>query len=483
MLKVHLPEYSLACFALGGLTALIALRFLIARTFLGWMPFWLQLARDPNERSIPRTGGLAIVCGVLVVALVGWLRGAHLAAPSATTGLLVGMGGMFLVGLFEDFRPGWGRFRIPAQVIVALGSVASGLHMDHSHLPVVGDLDFSPLVSTVVTVGWLVLCTNVIGLVNGVEGAVGGISLMVFGLNYDVAAGFGDAGVALFVAGMAGGLSALLWYNFPPAKILLGRNGTYLLGMALGGLSIEVSHKGAVQFAFLAPTLAMGLPFLDVAIVIARRLIRGVPLLRADRRHVHHRLEDQGLDPIQTLMVMYAVSVCFLAGGFVVMWTQGQLIPLVLTLVMVLALLFVRQLSRSGSSTTVRSVLSESAIVRREIKNAQALARWLSLQSERVSNFDEFWSRACTVAADLQLLGLELQGDGISRYYSSGLPKNDGLSSRHRIAGPNGISIQLLVRGDSAKTAPHLFYTLSELFTEAFQDGLQRAHHFKLQYD
>ena len=463
--------------------AFVVLRIILSRLYLGWIPRSFQPARQEGESPVPRLGGAAVVAGILVVALVGWFRGAHLAAPSATTGLLVGMAGMFLVGLVEDFFPAFGGWRIPAQFVVAVAALLSGLRMESFHLPFFGQVEFSSFTGAAVTISWLVVCTNVIGLINGVEGAVGGISLMVLGLTYDVAFGFGDAGVALFVAGMAGGLAALLWYNFPPAKIRLGLNGTYLLGMALGGLSIEVSHKGAFQFAFLAPTLAMGLPFLDVAIVIARRLLRGVPLLRADRRHIHHRLEDQGLDPIQTLMVMYAVSVCFLAGGFVVMWTQGQLIPLVLTLVMVLALWFVRQLSRSGSSSTVQSVLSESAIVRREIKNAQALGRWLSLQSERVSDFDEFWSRACVVAADLHLLGLELQGDGISRYYSSGLPKSDGLSSRHRILGPNGTSVQLLVRGDSARTAPHLFYTLSELLTEAFQDGLQRAQHFKLQYD
>ena len=474
MLKIHLPEYSVACFALGCFAAVLVLRMLVARTLQGWLPAFLQGRHQRNEQPIPRTGGAAVVCGILVVALVGWLRGAHLAAPSATTGLLVGMAGMFFVGLIEDFYPAFGRFRVPAQLLVAAASVASGLRMDHFHVPGLGELNFSPLIATAVTITWLVLCTNVIVLVNGVDGLAGGISLMVLGLTYDVSLGQGDAGVALFIAGMAGGLVALLWYNFPPARIALGRNGTYLLGMALGGLSIEVSHKGALQFAFLAPVLAMGLPFLDMAVVLGRRLVRGVPLFRADRRHIHHRLQEQGLEPIQTLMVLYTVSVCFLAGGFVVMWTRGQLIPLVLTLLSVLALLFLHQLSRTEQGIPLRERFSQSATIRREIRNAEILGQWLSIQAQRVDSFDVFWDRYCRVIDDIGLCGVEIQADGFNRFYSSGLPKGDGLSSRHRITSRGGAYVQILIRGDSSRTPIHLFYTLAELASEGLQSGVQR---------
>jgi UDP-GlcNAc:undecaprenyl-phosphate GlcNAc-1-phosphate transferase len=351
--------------------------------------------------------------------------------------------------------------------------------MDFFHLPIMGVVSLSPLVATVITAFWLVVCTNVISLVNGIEGLAAGISLMVLGLTFDVAHGSGDAGVALFIAGMAGGLVSFLWYNFPPARIALGKNGTYLLGMALGGLSIEVSHKGALQFAFLAPTLAMGLPFLDMGAILARRMLGGIPMFRPDRRHIHDRLQEQGLDPVQSLMVLYGVSVCFLAAGFVVMWTKGQLVPLVLALVALLVLLFVRQLSldaRSGSKDRSRE---DPAVLRREIRNAEILGKWLSLQSTRVNDFDEFWGRFCYVLTDLGLTGAELQANGLDRYFSSGLPKGDGLSSRHRIVGPGGVSIQILIRGDSDKTHSTLFYPLAELAAEALQSGLHRSRGFK----
>jgi UDP-GlcNAc:undecaprenyl-phosphate GlcNAc-1-phosphate transferase len=481
MLKNHLPEYALLSFTFGCAGALIVLRLLMARALLSWLPSWLPISRQHVEAPIPRTGGFAIVTGIAVVAVIGWLRGAHLAAPSATTGLLVGMGGMFTAGLIHDFWPRLGNYCYLAQFLVALAAIASGLRMDYFHLPIVGAIILSPLVATVVTALWLVLCTNVIGLVNGIEGLAGGISLMVLGLTFDVAHASGDAGVALFIAGMAGGLVSFLWYNFPPARIALGKNGTYVLGMALGGLSIEVSHKGALQFAFLAPTLAMGLPFLDMGMILARRLMRGIPIFRANRHQIHHQLQEQGLDPVQTLMVLYGVSACFLTAGFVVMWTKGQLVPLVLALVGVLVLLFLRQLSLDGRGISNDRSQENRAVFRREIKNAEVMGKWLSLQSTRVSNFDEFWTRFCYVIKDLGLTGAELQANGLDRYFSSGLPTGDGLSSRHRILGPGGVPIQILIRGDSDKTHSALFYTLAELAAEALQSGLQRSRGFKLE--
>ena len=114
MLKIHLAEYSLLCFAVSCVSALVVLRLLMARALTGWIPAQFLPARQGDERPIPRTGGVAVVIGIVVVGVIGMVRGAHLAAPSSTTGLLVGMAGMFLVGLAEDFFPSFGGWRIPA---------------------------------------------------------------------------------------------------------------------------------------------------------------------------------------------------------------------------------------------------------------------------------------------------------------------------------------------------------------------------------
>jgi hypothetical protein len=163
------------------------------------------------------------------------------------------------------------------------------------------------------------------------------------------------------------------------------------------------------------------------------------------------------------------------------MWTKGQLVPLVLALVAVLVLLLLRQISLDGRSGSTDRSKENPAVFRREIKNAELLGKWLSLQSNRVRDFDEFWGRFCYLITDLGLTGAELQANGFERYFSSGLPTGDGLSSRHRILGPGGVPIQVLIRGDSDKTHSTLFNTLAELAAEALQSGLQRSRGFKLE--
>jgi hypothetical protein len=103
------------------------------------------------------------------------------------------------------------------------------------------------------------------------------------------------------------------------------------------------------------------------------------------------------------------------------------------------------------------------------------LGRWLELQSLRAGSFDEFWRQICFAIDNVGLLGIELQvGSGVDRYYSKGLPIGDGLSTRHRISGAGGDSIQVLISGDGAITPPYLFYPIAEIITQALQETLPR---------
>lgn len=158
------------------------------------------------------------------------------------------------------------------------------------------------------------------------------------------------------------------------------------------------------------------------------------------------------------------------------MWTRGQLIPLVLTLLVILVLLFLNQVGRTSGGEALRTIWRSSTSNRREIQNAEILGRWLEVQSHRVASFDSFWKSVCFVVDDVGLLGIEIQGDqATSGYYSKGLPSGDGLSSRHRILGPNGTHLHILISADSANLSPHLFYPIAEILTQHLQEALANS--------
>ena len=121
-----------------------------------------------------------------------------------------------------------------------------------------------------------------------------------------------------------------LCFNFPPARIYLGDSGAYFLGFQIGLLAILNSHKGTVFAALVAPLFVLALPILDTMLAILRRGLRGLPIFRPDRRHLHHHLLEMGLSGRKVLLGFYAVTLVFLAMGFAAYWSRGNLIPVLL---------------------------------------------------------------------------------------------------------------------------------------------------------
>ena len=98
----------------------------------------------------------------------------------------------------------------------------------------------------------------------------------------------GQQSIALLALALAGASLGFLPHNFHPARIFLG-GGAYLLGYLLGTLSIIGGTKGATLL------LVLGIPILDTAWQILRRLRRGRSPMEGERGHLHHRLFDLGL--------------------------------------------------------------------------------------------------------------------------------------------------------------------------------------------
>jgi UDP-N-acetylmuramyl pentapeptide phosphotransferase/UDP-N-acetylglucosamine-1-phosphate transferase len=77
----------------------------------------------------------------------------------------------------------------------------------------------------------------------------------------------------------------------------------------IGVLAVMVDGKFATAF------LVMGVPMLDVVVVVVSRVLAGQSPFAGDRRHLHFRLLDLGLSPRQTV-ALYAsvVAGCGLAA-------------------------------------------------------------------------------------------------------------------------------------------------------------------------
>lgn len=171
------------------------------------------------------------------------------------------------------------------------------------HVGVFGGL---PILSGIFTVAWLLLTINALNWFDGVTGQVSVISmigfLMLGCLAYFRNGETGTAEIAFILAAIA---AAGIFFDFPPGKLLLGDTGSMFFGFMLGLLGVY--HGGKVATIF----LALGIPLLDAAFVIIRRLLKGQSPLRGGRDHLHHLLLDRGWSPRSIIGLTAAIGTFF----------------------------------------------------------------------------------------------------------------------------------------------------------------------------
>ena len=207
---------------------------------------------------------------------------------------------------------------------------------------------------------------------------------------------------------MTGALLGFLKYNFPPARIYLGDGGAYFLGFLIGMVSLVNSHKGSVFAALAAPMFVLALPILDTSITILRRGLRGLPIFRPDRGHIHHHLQGIGFSHRKVVLSFYGVTLIFLLLGFGAVSSAGEWVPGLLGVGMLVLLICAGNLSFSRSWFNIGHVIGNSLEMRREIQYALALMRWLELDGERCQSVDELWTNLLFTAQKIGFSSITL---------------------------------------------------------------------------
>ncbi len=344
-----------------------------------------------HQKEVPRLGGLVLAAAFVGVELyIAALWPEQRAKIPGRAVVLLSSLAMFGLGFWDDLKPLGAKRKLVGQVLIALSVSAFGIGITHFKIPFTEGIIALGGWGVLITVAWLVGMANLINLIDGVDGLAGGISLMLMALLAYV--GHKSGGVELLVAGMAGALLGFLWFNFPPARIYLGDGGAYFLGFQIGLFAILSSHKGTVFAALVAPLFVLALPIVDTALAILRRGLRGLPVFRPDRRHLHHHLLGMGMSRRRVVLSFYAVSLVFLAMGFAAYWSRGNLVPMLLGVGALILLLCAGKLRFSRNWFAVGRVVGSSLEMRQEIQYALALARWLTLEGGRHHSAEELWS-------------------------------------------------------------------------------------------
>ena len=258
--------------------------------------------RRMHKKPIPRLGGLAIVIAFLLCVFL------FVKLEKQMQGILLGAIIILVVGVLDDCLALPALPKFFAQIAAGTIVVLHGCEIRYVTNPFsVVPFDLGWLAGPV-TVFWIVLMTNAVNFIDGLDGLAVGVSGISTATMLVIALLLGEESVAVVLAALLGACLGFIPYNFNPAQIFMGDTGSTFLGFVLASISVQGLFKMYAVISFMVPFLILGVPFFDVSFAVIRRLAKGQNPMTADRGHIHHRLIDMGLSQKQSVAIVYMLT-------------------------------------------------------------------------------------------------------------------------------------------------------------------------------
>ena len=269
--------------------------------------------RKVHKRIMPRLGGLAIYIAFVVASL------ASMELTMDLVGILIGGTLITVIGVLDDVYQLPAKVKLLGQIVAACVLVVFDIRIEWVNNPF-GGLFYLDMLSIPFTILWVISFTNVVNLIDGLDGLAAGVSAIASLTVILVAIQMGYFDVALLTAALAGAIIGFIRYNFNPATIFMGDTGSMFLGYMLATISIYGAVKTATTIALIVPAIALGLPILDTAFASMRRYVNGKPIFQPDKGHLHHRLLDTGMSHKEVVLFMYGITAILCIGA--VLWAE-----------------------------------------------------------------------------------------------------------------------------------------------------------------
>ena len=260
--------------------------------------------RHIHKVSTPKLGGV----GIFLAFLIGYMLFGE--QSIRMNSILIGSFIVILTGIVDDIKPIRASHKLlghiaAASVIVFYG----GILLDN--ITAFGySLSFG-ILSYPITILFIIACTNIINLIDGLDGLSGGIcsifyiTIAIIGFYQGR---FGSLVMTLTLI-MLGSTLGFLLHNFHPAKIFAGDCATFM-GFIIAVITL-LEFKGPALISFFVPVTILGIPILDTLFAIIRRLLKGKPPFEPDRQHLHHQLLGMNFSHTTTVLIIYAIDILF----------------------------------------------------------------------------------------------------------------------------------------------------------------------------
>ncbi len=287
-----------------------------------------------TKRGTPTMGGLMIMAGVLVSALL-W---ANLANPYVWIVIFVTIG-FGSIGFYDDYlkvtkqsHKGFsGRSRLTIEAIIAAVACiaisyveAPGL-ANKLALPFSKDLIFNLGWFYIVFAGFVIVgAGNAVNITDGLDGlaivpvmiAAGTFGFIAYLAGNAVFANYlqihfvpGTGELAVICGALIGAGIGFLWFNAPPAQIFMGDTGSLALGGLLGTIAVATKHE--IVLAIVGGLFV--LEIMSVIIQVASFKLTGKRVFKM--APIHHHFEQLGWTEPQVVIRFWIIAVVLALVG------------------------------------------------------------------------------------------------------------------------------------------------------------------------
>ncbi len=313
----------------------------------------------PHSRPIAYLGGLAVCIGFLVTLTAGAVLHPLIRPLAITIGIAAVV--ITLTGLLDDLFDLKPMHKVAGQVIAAgilfVGLCSAGIHLSAarmflSPLGLAAPAWLAVAFSACLTVVVVIAACNATNLLDGLDGLCGGVTgiitlgfvaltvyLACYGHHEDQ-----DQFRIILCLAMAGAVLGFLPYNAPPASIFLGDAGSMLLGFFVATMIMLFGLEGTGRW-FLAACVIFGLPIIDTALAVVRRVISGVSIFAGDRSHLYDQLVDRGMSVKKVVVLFYALALLAAVLGVAqaIFMRARYALPMDTGIMIIIAIIFVKK--------------------------------------------------------------------------------------------------------------------------------------------
>ena len=284
-----------------------------------------------HAHPIAYLGGLGILLGFTA----GILTGITFFEPTETfklsmkllIGILAGASVACFVGLIDDlfnirpFQKIFGQ-TLAAIILIAVG-IRPNLEIISTQLGLTLPPILNPILGVPIVIIFVLGATNSLNLIDGLDGLCAGVTAIItIGMliltihigTWNQSSVY-DPIRAIVGLALVGGTLGFLPFNKAPAKIFMGDAGSMLLGFVVAAMMILFAERQPLWW--MASLMIFGLPILDTAVALARRLLNKRPLFVSDRGHIYDQIIDRGISLKKTVITCYALAAMYAVIGLI----------------------------------------------------------------------------------------------------------------------------------------------------------------------